>query len=232
MKWEPGWGTWWISIFETIHCDTDFEDVEFDLVLKISELYTVLFGCSVTHKSTCVGFFCLRNCRMTWGIPCFFHLSSTAGSNPWCFSNSQLLYGHVSVWVQHNAPIPWLKWLALLYLSASHMLIPSILLVFTPYWYLRCSELYCLWWQSDWISTKPIYLNFSAKRCRPIHRNLQKWFDLAHILLSTQVRVLVLPLAFVHEGTYNPVQAEGKYKPAENSLLTMCSLFCSYCQQQ
>jgi len=39
------------------------------------------------------------------------------------------------------------------------------------------------------------------------------------------VRVFILPLAFLHERTSNPVQTEGKYKPAENSLLTMCILF-------
>lgn len=72
-------------------------------------------------------------------------------------------------------------------------------------------------------------LNFSAKKHSDIS---QKWFDLAHILLSTQVRVFILPLAFLHERTYNPVQAEGKYKPAENSLLTVCILFCSYCEQE
>lgn len=44
---------------------------------------------------------------------------------------------------------------------------------------------------------------------------------LAHILLSTQVRLFVLPLAFMHEGTYNPVQAEGKYKPAEGYLVPL-----------
>lgn len=63
-------------------------------------------------------------------------------------------------------------------------------------------------------TNKPQTLCFSAKQHSHIS---QEWFDLAHILLSTQVRLFVLPLAFVYERTYNTVQAEGKYKPAENS---------------
>lgn len=74
------------------------------------------------------------------------------------------------------------------------------------------------------------YLNFSVRKKKKAvkkHGNIsQKWFYLAHILLSTQVRIFILPLAFLHERISNPVQAEGKYKPAENSLLTMCILFC------
>lgn len=36
--------------------DIEFLDAEFDLVLEIPELSVVLFGCSVTCKSTCTGF--------------------------------------------------------------------------------------------------------------------------------------------------------------------------------
>lgn len=55
---------------------------------------------------------------------------------------------------------------------------------------------------------------FSAKKHRHIK---QKLLDLAHILFSTEVRAFVLPLAFLHERTYNPVQTEDKYELAENS---------------
>lgn len=70
--------------------DTEFLDVEFDLVFKIAVLSAVWFECSVTHKSTCMGFFAWEIAEWLGTSLNFSVCPPTAGSNSCCFSSSHL----------------------------------------------------------------------------------------------------------------------------------------------
>lgn len=124
-----------------------------------------------------------------------------------------------SVMYQWLQSLPKLNNLLFFLTSISYILALRILLVFMVGWYLSCSKHSSIV-RGDTVNTNKPKLCVFLQSSTGTHIS-QEWFDFAHTLLSTQVRLFFLPLAFMHERTYNPVQAEGKYKPAEGCFVPL-----------